>query len=78
MRFTVNENFKARGHLSFEAGNTHNSDILPPEVDEARLRVWWERGWIEVDGWDKAPERKPGAAKLDVHNSKFASKAKGA
>ena len=62
MRFTVNENFKARGHLSFEAGNTHNSDILPPEVD----------------GWDKAPERKPGAAKLDVRNSKFASKAKGA
>lgn len=39
MRFTVNENFKARGHLSFEAGNTHNSDILPPEVDEARLRL---------------------------------------
>ena len=61
MKFTPNEDFKI-GYITYEAGNTYDSDKHP--ITDEELKVAHDAGWTEVEGWDKAPERKPGAVTL--------------
>lgn len=58
MRFTPKEDIKAKGH-DFEADNTYSSERYGLTEDD--LKVFWAAGWAEVEGWDAAPDRQPGA-----------------
>ncbi|PWG61760.1 hypothetical protein [Sediminicurvatus halobius] len=72
MKFTANEDFRL-GRNTFEAENTYTLEKYP-SLTEADLAQAWEAGWCEVEGWDKAPERKPGAATVRPRNQKLESK----
>lgn len=74
MKFTAKMDFKtARGR--FESGNTHDSEKLG--IPDAKIRDWYNAGWIEVDGWDPSPEAVPGVArKVNPRSAKFTSKEK--
>lgn len=61
MKITFNEDVRF-GRELFESGNTISSE--KHGIDDERVTRWWNRGWIEVEGWEKAPERQPGAQKL--------------
>lgn len=58
MRFTANEDFKHDRH-HFEAENSYSAERYG--LTEGDLKVFWAAGWAEVEGWDKAPDRQPGA-----------------
>lgn len=53
--FTVNEGipYFKHGHTRFEQGNTYNQDNHP--ITDADLKMFWDAGWIEVEGWETAP-----------------------
>lgn len=67
MRFTANEDFQAKGH-QFEAENGYTAERYGLTEDD--LKRYWGAGWCEVEGWDKAPERKPGAQTIKVDTLK--------
>lgn len=71
MRITFNEDVKS-GRELFEAGNT--IETTKHGISDARAERWWQRGWVEVEGWDKAPERQPGAQKLKPGKTKSGQK----
>jgi len=56
LRFTANEDFK-HGPVTFEAGNTYTAEKYG--LTEAEVSAFWDAGWAEVEGWDKAPARQP-------------------
>ncbi|MCB1717798.1 MAG: hypothetical protein KDK05_21940 [Candidatus Competibacteraceae bacterium] len=56
------------GHNTFEGGNTYTSENYG--LTEEDLTVAHNHGWIQVENWPTAPERKPGAAKLNVDGVK--------
>ena len=74
MKFTVKMDFKtSRGQ--FETGNSHDSVKL--DIPDAKIKDWYDAGWIEVEGWSPAPEAQPGVArKVNPRSSKLASKEK--
>lgn len=68
MKMTVNEDFK-RGMTTFEAGNTYDSE--KQGIPETDLKRYHAAGWVEVEGWDKAPSRSTaGPVELSPDNAK--------
>ena len=55
MKFTPKETIKHAGHI-FEAGNTYNGDLYGG-VSDADVEAFHGAGWVEVDGFDPAPDR---------------------
>lgn len=68
MKITANEDFKL-GYHTFEAGNSYHSEKYPA-VTEADWNTAWQAGWCEIEGRDKAPERKPGARRIEPDSSR--------
>ncbi len=58
MKVTPNEEFRI-GRTLLEPGNTYNSE--KHGWSDEQVERWHSAGWCEVEGWEKAPERKPGA-----------------
>lgn len=71
MKFTAKEDFRS-GHTTFEAGNTYSSE--KHGVSEDQIKRWHANGWCEVEGWDPAPERTPGAQRIAPQNGKLKAK----
>ena len=72
MKFTPNETFKI-GRITFEVGDSDKPNVYDSEVQgvqEDELRLAYEQGWCEVEGWNPAPERKAGAVELNPHSVK--------
>lgn len=61
MKIIPNEEFRA-GRELLEPGNTYDS--TKHGWTDSQIARWHAAGWCEVEGWDKAPERKPGAQSI--------------
>lgn len=70
-KFTAREDFRV-GRETFEQGNSYTPE--KHGIDEARLQRFFERGWIEVEGWGDPPERKPGAERIKPRKAGHKSK----
>lgn len=74
MRITFNEDATI-GRETFEEGNTITTE--KHGISDAAVERYWARGWVEVDGWGKAPDRVPGATKLTPSNVRSQQKKEG-
>lgn len=72
-KFTAREDFRVE-HTTFEQGNTY--DPAKHGITDDQLTEIWERGWADVEGWDAAPERQPGAAKVTPAKTTHAARKK--
>ena len=70
MKFKALEDIKTKATygLLLEEGNTFDSERrgIPDETVER----WYEAGWVQIEGRDPAPERKPGAQRIQPRGAK--------
>jgi len=66
MKFTAKEDF-LYGRTLFEEGNTYNSE--KQGVTSEKLDAFYQAGWIEIEGRDPSPDRKPGVVELSVEKT---------
>lgn len=71
MKFKPNEDFR-HGRNTFEAGNSYDPERYGIPEDE--VKRFWESGWAEVDGWDKAPERDTRGKTVNAHKGSVGHK----
>lgn len=69
MKFKVLHDFKANG--LFEAGNSHDSEKLG--VDVETVERWYRQGWVQIDGYETAPDIDPKRTELAVKSTKHVS-----
>ena len=73
--FKCNEDFK-EGYFTFEAGNTYEPKKYG--ITAARLEDFYNAGWVEIEGRDKAPDRQVLKATVMVEDAKHTSTAESA
>ena len=62
MKFTAKEDFRV-GRMLFEEGNTYSSE--KQNLSDMEVEAFYKAGWLEIEGRDPAPARKPGAQALE-------------
>lgn len=67
-QFVCKESVLKIGATTFEKDNTYTVELY--NITDQQLQDCHEAGWIQVEGWDEAPERKPGVSKLKVDSVK--------
>lgn len=70
MKFTVKHEFK-HGYDTFEVDNKHDSDNFEGMSDED-VMVFYNAGWVDIEGKEPGPDPKPVGAELNVQNIKTA------
>ena len=66
MKFTAKEDFRV-GRTLYEEGNTYESTKY--DLTDGDVTAFYTAGWVEVEGKEPAPARKPGAQAVKVEKA---------
>lgn len=67
MKFTPTEDIKSKGRI-YEADAALDSE--KQGIPDETIERWYQSGWIEIEGRDPSPERKPGAQRIQPAGAK--------